>query len=237
MEREPDPQLPTPEPSTPPRPASRTERAGRAAPLREGAEPGRRRDRSGRRWDRMVSADVSLPIDPDLDPQDPAEPSRQHRPGRRWSERYAPVVLVAVFAGGALGTLGRYGVELALPTPKGGFPVATFVVNTSGALLIGLLMSVLAGRPGLSRRVRPFAGVGVLGGWTTMSTLAVGTDLLGRAGAFARAGGYASATLVAGVAAVAIGISLGRRFRGAVAGAAAGAPDRGVAASVGRSRS
>ncbi len=170
--------------------------------------------RSGRWWPRASAVDASLPIDPDLDQRDPAEPSRQHRPGVRWPGRYAPGVLVAVFVGGALGTLARYELERALPAPAGAFPVATFVVNTSGALLIGVLMSVLAGWPTWHRRVRPFAGVGVLGGWTTMSTLAVEADLLGKAGALAAAAGYVSASLVAGVTAVALGMAAGRRWRG-----------------------
>jgi CrcB protein len=78
-------------------------------------------------------------------------------------------VLVAISAGGVIGAIGRHLIEQTMAGPAGGFGWATFLVNVSGCLLIGVLMvlveQVWAGR----RLLRPFLGVGVLGGFTTFS--------------------------------------------------------------------
>ena len=44
------------------------------------------------------------------------------------------------------------------------------MVNTSGCLLIGVLMVLIVEARQGHRLVRPFLGVGVLGGYTTFST-------------------------------------------------------------------
>ncbi|WP_228991723.1 CrcB family protein [Streptomyces sp. DH8] len=81
-------------------------------------------------------------------------------------------VLAAVAAGGALGALARYG-ALVLWPGAGGFPWTVFAVNVSGCALIGVLMVLTAERGRITRPlVRPFLGVGVLGGYTTFSTYA-----------------------------------------------------------------
>jgi len=82
-------------------------------------------------------------------------------------------VLAAVGGGGVAGALARYGLQEAWPHDVGGFPWATFWVNVSGCLLIGVLMTVLAEVAPGHRLVRPLLGVGVLGGYTTFSTYAV----------------------------------------------------------------
>jgi len=117
---------------------------------------------------------------------------------------------LAVSAGGVLGSLGRYAAELALPTPPGHFPWATFVVNVSGCLLIGVLMVLLLDvwRPG--RHARQFLAVGVLGGYTTFSTYALETRDLLAAGRPALAAGYFAGSLAAGLTAVWIGLALTR---------------------------
>lgn len=163
-----------------------------------------------------IGAHDPLPIDPDLAPHDEARPSLEHRrpavPVRH--HRARPAVLAVIFVGGLLGTLGRYGVEQALRAPTGHFPTGTFVVNTTGAVLIGLIVTVLLER--LRRPhplVRPFAVTGILGGWTTYSTLVVGTVGIGHAGHLALAAGYLALTLVCGVVGATLGIALGRSRR------------------------
>lgn len=121
------------------------------------------------------------------------------------------MTLASVFAGGALGTLCRYGFERAWPTAPGHFPTATFVINTSGALVLGLVLVVLIERlPHLAPRLRPLLGTGFLGGWTTYSTLVVEADTLAKGGRPAMAAGYVAVTLVCGLSAAALGIALGR---------------------------
>lgn len=120
-------------------------------------------------------------------------------------------LLGTVAAGGVVGSLGRWGVGLALPHAAGGMPWATLVVNVTGAFAMGLLVAFLVDRPGVHRLLRPFVGVGVLGGWTTFSTLAVDVVQLGAAGRVPLLLAYLGGTFALGVAAVGAGTVLGRR--------------------------
>lgn len=122
-----------------------------------------------------------------------------------------PATLAAVALGGVVGSLGRWGVGLALPHAPGSFPWATLVVNVSGAFAMGLLVAFLLGRPGTHRLARPFVGVGVLGGWTTFSALAVEAVELAANGLVQPALGYVAASLLGGTLAVAAGTAVGRR--------------------------
>jgi len=133
---------------------------------------------------------VTEPVDPDVD---------LHVEAQR---RELSVGLVAaVSLGGGLGALARYGLAVLLPAGHGAFPVATFLTNVSGCLAIGVLMVLVTERKP-HRLVRPFLGVGVLGGFTTFSAYAVETDALLRAGRAGTALGYVGATLVAALLAV-----------------------------------
>ncbi len=120
-----------------------------------------------------------------------------------------PRILLAIAAGGGLGAVVRYGIGLAWPAPAAGFDWATFTINTLGCALIGVLMVLIeawAGHPLL----RPFLGVGVLGGFTTFSTYAVGVDRL--AGRPVVAAGYLAGTVVAALAATWLGVVTARRL-------------------------
>jgi CrcB protein len=112
-----------------------------------------------------------------------------------------------VVAGGSLGTLARYGLDLLLPAP-GGLPLATFVINVSGAFLLGWLLERLAAAgpdTGRLRAARLTAGTGFLGGFTTYSALTVEAVLLFDAGRTAPALLYLAGTLLLGAAAAACG--------------------------------
>jgi CrcB protein len=131
-------------------------------------------------------------------------------------------VLGAIAAGGFLGALARYEVELTWPARAGGFPWSTFVINTSGAFLLGLLLTITIERDGdhteLWRYLRLFACVGGLGAWTTMSTIAVESDTLVRGGFPAVAALYLAATVLAGLGAAVLGRMSGRLHRRAGTG-------------------
>ncbi|MCU1590805.1 MAG: CrcB family protein [Frankiales bacterium] len=118
-------------------------------------------------------------------------------------------VLLVVSAGGALGSLARYGLAVALPHGRSSLPVATLAVNVTGCLALGLLV----GRWPRARWMRPFLGTGVLGGFTTFSALSLETDrLLGRAPAVAAV--YVALSLLLGLSAAAAGLRIGRRLGG-----------------------
>ena len=122
------------------------------------------------------------------------------------------VGLVAL--GGAIGSVLRYAVALALPVHDGGWPLATLTVNVVGAFALGWLLEGLAGRGRETlrvRRLRLFAGTGLLGGFTTYSSLALETERLLAAGDVALALAYLSVTLVVGSLAAAAGVAVGLR--------------------------
>jgi CrcB protein len=119
-------------------------------------------------------------------------------------------VLATVALGGAVGALGRYGVAEALPHRTPGFPWSTFTVNVVGCLLIGLLMWFVLDVWGEHRYLRPFIGVGLLGGFTTFSTYSVDILDLLRAGAWPTAVAYAVTSVLTGLVGVALGFATGR---------------------------
>jgi CrcB protein len=142
-------------------------------------------------------------VDPDVDLHVPAHRRELH-----------PRTLVVIAVGGAVGALARYGVGLVLPTVPGRFPWGTFLINVVGCLLIGVLMvlvtDVFTGWPLL----RPFLGVGVLGGFTTFSTYANEARGLLRPGSVPVAFGYLAGTLVSALLAVLVGMVVARRLWG-----------------------
>ncbi|MEJ2871730.1 fluoride efflux transporter CrcB [Actinomycetospora sp. OC33-EN08] len=123
--------------------------------------------------------------------------------------------VAAVALGGALGALARWGLSLAWPTPAGGFPTTTLLVNVVGCLLMGILVVHVAEVRTAHPLVRPFLGVGVLGGFTTFSTFAVDAQHLLAAGRLGPALGYLGATVVGSVGAAWLGLVLGRGTAGA----------------------
>jgi CrcB protein len=117
-------------------------------------------------------------------------------------------VVAAVSAGGVLGALSRYGLSVAWPHQPGGFPWSTWTVNVTGCFLIGVLMVLISARFPAQRLIRPFFGVGVLGGFTTFSTAMVDVQQTAAAGAPGVALLYLGATLVAALVAVWAGTEL-----------------------------
>ncbi|MFB7463891.1 FluC/FEX family fluoride channel [Streptomyces sp. NPDC056224] len=147
-------------------------------------------------------------IDPDVDLHVPAQAAEPR--GR---------VLAAVAAGGALGSSARYGVSLLWPAGPAAFPWATLWINTAGCALIGVLMVLISegGRSAPHPLVRPFVGVGILGGFTTFSTYAVDFSRLLDEGEAGTALAYAGLTVAAALGAVWAAASVTRwawRWRG-----------------------
>jgi len=80
------------------------------------------------------------------------------------------VRIVLVAFGGALGAVARYGLGTWIATRFGpDFPLGTFIINVSGAFLIGVVIGLANGGE-ISADTRTFLAVGVLGGYTTFST-------------------------------------------------------------------
>ncbi len=106
--------------------------------------------------------------------------------------------------GGALGTGLRYSLSTFVYSiasrPK--FPFATFIVNLSGSFLIGALAEMFESRFLVSETTRAAAMVGILGGYTTFSSLSFEAFSLLREGELWLAALYVCASTLLGLAAV-----------------------------------
>lgn len=116
-------------------------------------------------------------------------------------------LLALVAAGGALGTVARYGVSGWLT--RGDFPWGTFAVNFSGTFLIAMLFYVSLGRGYIGPELRTFLFIGVFGGYTTFSTFGLETVNFLRSGQF-------------WLASLNVSLNAGLCLAGAIAGAALG---------------
>jgi CrcB protein len=86
---------------------------------------------------------------------------------------------IAIGAGGAIGSVLRYGLTSAFARTMGSaFPYGTVVVNIIGSFVIGVLYVLLMERAGVSPELRAFLIVGVLGGFTTFSSFSLETVTL-----------------------------------------------------------
>jgi CrcB protein len=159
-------------------------------------DPGDRTHRLGH----DVEADLHrLPLDSDI----AAAPSREPL---RDLVRHEADLLPVIAVGGALGSLARWGVAEALPHRTSEIAWATAVVNVAGSLLLGLLMAVVLDVWADRRYVRPFLGVGVLGGFTTFSTFELDTRGLLAAHRPALALAYLGGSLLVALVAVGAGV-------------------------------
>ncbi|MDF9814538.1 fluoride efflux transporter CrcB [Streptomyces sp. SPB162] len=144
------------------------------------------------------------PTDPDVDLRVPAQ--------RDELLRHHVQVLAVISLGGAAGACARYGAALLRPTPAGGFPWTTLLVNTVGCAVIGVFMVLITEVWTVHRLVRPFFGTGVLGGFTTFSTYAVDIRDLLEHGEAATGLAYLAGTALAALAAVWAAATLTRRL-------------------------
>ena len=120
----------------------------------------------------------------------------------------SPLTWVAFVAAGAIGAPVRYLVDGAVAERAAGvLPWGTFAVNVSGSLVLGLLTG-LALYHGLPDAPRLVLGTGFCGAYTTFSTHTFETVRLVEEGALAAAARNVAATLVAGLAAAALGLTL-----------------------------
>ena len=121
------------------------------------------------------------------------------------------VAAVAVGLGGAVGAVARAGLAELWPHSPDQWPWSTLMTNASGAMLLGVLLVVLARRFPRDRFARPLLGAGVLGGYTTFSTLSVDAVQLVRFDRPGLALGYVVASIAAILVGCLLGVALARR--------------------------
>ena len=101
------------------------------------------------------------------------------------------ITALAVAAGGAIGTLGRYAVSGIVARAFGEtFPWGTLIVNVTGSFLIGVVAVIIGpdGRMLWPSALRQHVMVGIFGGYTTFSSFILQTLVLLREGEWLSAG-------------------------------------------------
>lgn len=116
--------------------------------------------------------------------------------------------LLAILAGGGIGSVLRYVVTLGVTQRLGpGFPYATLLINVTGSLIIGVVFELSQTRAiGMSPLLRLFLMTGVLGGYTTFSTFSLDVALLAGERAVLLSIVYAAGSVILGLAAAVAGI-------------------------------
>jgi fluoride exporter len=115
--------------------------------------------------------------------------------------------LAMVGAGGAVGALGRIGLEQAWPAAAGSWPWATFAVNILGAFLLGSLMTGLRHGP-ISIPAYRLLGTGLCGALTTFSTVQLELLQMLDHARYGLALGYVSTSIGGGYMAVSLATRL-----------------------------
>ena len=88
-------------------------------------------------------------------------------------------MLLLVAVGGAIGAGTRHLIaSWFMANGWHGFPWATFVINVTGSMLMGVLIGVLAVKTAPSPELRAFFATGILGGYTTFSAFSLDAWLL-----------------------------------------------------------
>lgn len=120
-------------------------------------------------------------------------------------------LIMAVAAGGALGSVARYLAGIASGKLFGfDFPWGTFFINIAGSFLIGLLAESFALKWDVSQAVRAFLIVGICGGFTTFSTFSLDSYVLMQRGEMWAAAGYIAGSMALSIGALFAGLHVVR---------------------------
>lgn len=117
-----------------------------------------------------------------------------------------PYLLVAI--GGALGSMARYGTGVLVGKAwSASFPLGTMLINIVGSLAMGLFIGYLVRTtPAWQADARLFVAVGVLGGFTTFSSLSLDAVSMLERGELGLALFYVLGSVIIGIAALFAGL-------------------------------
>ena len=120
--------------------------------------------------------------------------------------------IVAVGIGGACGAIARYGLNAIFAKTFAPFPFATFFINVTGSLLVGIFVTLFAEKFPDAENLRLGLVVGFLGAYTTFSTFEFETFALMRDRQLATAFLYVSLSFAAGLIGVLAGVWLAKKL-------------------------
>lgn len=118
-----------------------------------------------------------------------------------------------VALGSALGGVTRFLLGSFLQQKAGTpFPIGTLLINISGSILLGFLMSYALSTTTISPEVRGLLTTGFCGGYTTFSTFTLETMLLIEEGELGRAALYVLLSVIVSLVGVYLGITAAREL-------------------------
>lgn len=117
--------------------------------------------------------------------------------------------LIMIALGGALGALGRYGVNVgALKIFGSGFPYGTAIANILGSFIMGMMIAKFSQIDTLSQEAKAFCTIGFLGAFTTFSTFSLDVVTLWNRGEMLYALIYMMGSVILSILALAAGLWL-----------------------------
>ena len=120
-------------------------------------------------------------------------------------------MVLAIAAGGAIGSAARYGTMIWVARWLGAaFPYGTIAVNILGAFVMGVVIELLALVWSPGEAMRAFLTIGVLGGYTTFSTFTLDTWMMIERGEFGLVFLYVLSSVVLCLAALLAGLQVTR---------------------------
>ena len=131
--------------------------------------------------------------------------------GRRIVEKSAVMNAIAIAVGAAIGANLRYSLSVWAAQRWGAsFPYGTLIVNVIGSFAIGVVLVLATTRLNLSDPARLLIVTGLLGGFTTFSSLSFETYSLITNGSWLAAGIYVISSFGLGIASVFLGAGIAR---------------------------
>ena len=118
-----------------------------------------------------------------------------------------------VFLGGGIGAALRHGINIAgMRTLGSDFPYATFFINVTGSIVMGVAAAYFAFRGDISQHWRLFLTTGVLGGYTTFSTFSLDAALLYERDQYLACALYVIGSVVLAIGGLFTGLAVIRHF-------------------------
>ena len=121
-------------------------------------------------------------------------------------------ILTSIALGGAIGAVARYLIDRLFALILGPGILGILIVNISGSFLLGIISAIILEQDQWPAEVKLFTSVGILGSYTTFSTLMLTSTQLANNGDLWKALLNISASLIFGILATIFGIFLGKLF-------------------------
>ncbi|MBM4173408.1 MAG: fluoride efflux transporter CrcB [Ignavibacteria bacterium] len=124
------------------------------------------------------------------------------------------MIILWIALGGAIGSVLRYGIGMAMHGLSGLFPIGTMIVNILGSILLGALFAMQEGtHKSMSNEMWVFLSIGLCGGFTTFSTFGLETYLLWKEKHIVEAALYMISSMIAAPASIALGYAVSKMLK------------------------